>query len=158
MTSADHLLPKPQNISKEWQEIDQVSIRTLANCMHTVFEDGPKRDRRLWVGDLRLQAQANYETFKNNLLVKRCLYLFAGLANDEGKVMSDLYERPTARRGNTYLMDYGALLPVILYDYFKATGDRQTATDQDTRRGDIVKSELYRKEVETDFEDRANLQ
>lgn len=131
ITSADYKqLPSiAQNISKEWQDLDSISLRTLANCMHTVFEDGPKRDRRLWVGDLRLQAQANYETFKSNLLVKRCLYLFAGLADDEGKVMSDLYERPNARRGNTYLLDYGALFPVILYDYFKATNDRQTALE-----------------------------
>jgi hypothetical protein len=131
ITSADikKLSPAISQLPKEWQDLDAISIRTLANCMHTVFEDGPKRDRRLWVGDLRLQAQANYETFKNNQLVKRCLYLFAGLADTEGKVMSDLYERPVARKGNTYLLDYGALFPVILYDYFKASGDRQTALD-----------------------------
>lgn len=46
------------------QKIDKVSLRTLQNCMQSVFEDGPKRDRRLWLGDLRLQALANYETFK----------------------------------------------------------------------------------------------
>ena len=27
--------------------------------MQDVFEDGPKRDRRLWLGDLRLEALAN---------------------------------------------------------------------------------------------------
>lgn len=131
VTSADYqqLSSNALKLSKEWQKIDEVSLRTLANCMHTVFEDGPKRDRRLWVGDLRLQALANYDTFKNNLLVKRCLYLFAGLADSNGKVMSDLYERPVVRRGNTYLMDYGALFPVILFDYFKATNDRQTAKE-----------------------------
>ena len=45
------------------RRLDRVSLRTLQNCMQTVFEDGPKRDRRLWLGDLRLQALANYETF-----------------------------------------------------------------------------------------------
>ncbi|GAA3331280.1 hypothetical protein GCM10020331_087240 [Ectobacillus funiculus] len=45
-------------------QIDQVSIKTLQDCMQDVFEDGPKRDRRLWLGDLRLQALANYETFQ----------------------------------------------------------------------------------------------
>lgn len=112
-----------------WKDLDAVSIRTLANCMQTVFEDGPKRDRRLWVGDLRLQAQANYLTFKNYDLVKRCLYLFAGLADTEGKIMSDLYERPIIRKGNTYLMDYGALYPIILYDYFTETNDHKTVLD-----------------------------
>jgi hypothetical protein len=36
-------------------------------------EDGPKRDRRLWLGDLRLEALANYETYRNFDLVKRSL-------------------------------------------------------------------------------------
>ena len=49
--------------------LDKVSLRTLMNCMQSVFEDGPKRDRRLWLGDLRLQALANYDTFKNYDLV-----------------------------------------------------------------------------------------
>jgi alpha-L-rhamnosidase len=30
------------------RKIDRVSITTLRNCMQTVFEDGPRRDRRLW--------------------------------------------------------------------------------------------------------------
>ena len=74
--------------------IDKVSIRTLANCMQTVFEDGPKRDRRLWLGDLRLQALANYETFHNYNLVKRCLYLFGGLSNELGMVPACVFEKP----------------------------------------------------------------
>lgn len=52
------------------RKLDRVSLRTLQNCMQSVFEDGPKRDRRLWLGDLRLQALANYETFHNMDLVK----------------------------------------------------------------------------------------
>lgn len=57
--------------------IYDVSVKTLLDCMQTVFEDGPKRDRRLWLGDLRLQALANYYTFNDLSLVKRCLYLLA---------------------------------------------------------------------------------
>ena len=40
-------------------QIDLVSRKTLKECMQDVFEDGPKRDRRMWLGDLRLQARAN---------------------------------------------------------------------------------------------------
>lgn len=121
--------PGSESLPQGWRDLDRASLRTLANCMQTVFEDGPKRDRRLWVGDLRLQALANYETFMNYKLVKRCLYLFAGLADDDGKVSADLYENPVARRGNCYILDYGALYPVILYDYLIASGDRETAVD-----------------------------
>ena len=64
---------------KMLQQIYEVSVKTLEDCMQDVFEDGPKRDRRLWLGDLRLQALANYASFDNVELVKRCLYLFAGM-------------------------------------------------------------------------------
>lgn len=66
-------------------QMDKVSLKTMQNCTQLVYEDGPKRDRRLWIGDLRLQALTNYETFKNNDLVKRCLYLFAGLAQNKSR-------------------------------------------------------------------------
>ena len=35
------------------RKLDRVSLRTLHNCMQSVFEDGPKRDRRLWLGRLK---------------------------------------------------------------------------------------------------------
>ncbi|MBE0343738.1 sugar hydrolase, partial [Paenibacillus sp. 28ISP30-2] len=101
-------------------------IRTLQNCMQEVFEDGPKRDRRLWLGDLRLQALANYETFGNNELVKRCLYLFAGVPDDRGQVAANLFITPSLIPDDTYLFDYSLLFTVSLYDYFEATRDSST--------------------------------
>ncbi|HWI59692.1 MAG TPA: hypothetical protein VNZ22_20865, partial [Bacillota bacterium] len=83
LTSAGATPPElPGSVPELLRRIDSVSIQTLRDCMQTVFEDGPKRDRRLWIGDLRLQALANYATFRNNDLVKRCLYLFAGLPRE----------------------------------------------------------------------------
>ena len=78
-SSADlKLLDEPSYTDDETlNRLDRVSLLTLANCMQDVFEDGPKRDQRLWLGDLRLQALTNYVSFKNYDLVKRCLYLFA---------------------------------------------------------------------------------
>lgn len=58
------------------RQSDAVSVRTLRQCMQTVFEDGPKRNRRLWLDDLRLQALTNYVSFRDYALVKRCLLLF----------------------------------------------------------------------------------
>ena len=62
------------------------SIKTLKECEQDVFEDGPKRDRRLWIGDLRLQALTDNITFSNADLVKRCIYLFAAHRAEHGFV------------------------------------------------------------------------
>lgn len=109
--------------------IDRVAVRTLRDCMQTVFEDGPKRDRRLWLGDLRLQAQANYATYRNFDLVKRSLYLLAGTATPEGLVSTCAFERPTPIRGGNSILDYTALFAPTVLDYLNETGDRATAED-----------------------------
>lgn len=66
----------PVGADKMERRIDEVALYTLKECMQEVFEDGPKRDRRLWLGNLRLEALTNYQTYRHNDLVKRCLYLF----------------------------------------------------------------------------------
>ncbi|MGN0107310.1 MAG: sugar hydrolase [Hominilimicola sp.] len=111
------------------RKIDRASIKTLEDCMQDVFEDGPKRDRRLWIGDLRLQALANYATFKNYDLVKRCLYLFAGTRMENGAVGACLFTEPANIVDDTYLYDYALFFVPILLDYFKESGDRETALD-----------------------------
>ncbi len=108
------------------RRIDQVSQKTLQSCMQTVFEDGPKRDRRLWLGDLRLQALVNYATFQENNLVKRCLYLFAGQTRDDGQVGACLFTEPEVLVDDTFLLDYSMLFGATLMDYYEATGDRET--------------------------------
>nr|MBA3686947.1 hypothetical protein [Planctomycetota bacterium] len=109
--------------------IDAVARRTLRNCMHTVFEDGPKRDRRLWIGDLRLQALANAVTFRRFDLVKRSLYLLAAFAREDGALSGCCYERPTPRDGSLWLLDYNLLFVATLRDYLADSGDTATARD-----------------------------
>lgn len=111
---------------EELQAIDRVSIRTLRNCMQQVFEDGPKRDRRLWLGDLRLQALTNYETYCNYDLVKRCLYLFAGQTKDNGQVSACLFTEPKLCADDTFLLDYSMFFCSVLLDYYQASGDIET--------------------------------
>lgn len=108
------------------QKIDRIAIHTLQNCMQDVFEDGPKRDRRLWLGDLRLQARANYQTFKNYDLVKRCLYLFGGMTFNEGKISACLFTEPQPEPDDTYLFDFALLYGSALLDYYEETKDMQT--------------------------------
>ena len=115
--------------SSDLAAIDRIACRTLRDCMQTVFEDGPKRDRRLWLGDLRLQALANYETYRNFDVAKRSLYLLAGTCDDSGLVNSDAYERPFPRSGNCRILDYTALFATTVLEYLEASGDTETARD-----------------------------
>lgn len=108
------------------RKVDHVAIRTLQNCMQDVFEDGPKRDRRLWLGDFRLQARANYVTFKNYDLVKRCLYLFGGMTFNEGKISACLFTEPQPEPDDTYLFDFALLYGSALLDYYEETKDEET--------------------------------
>lgn len=118
--------PLPAGLPADIAEMDRIGIRTLQNCMHTVFEDGPKRDRRLWLGDLRLQALANYYTFNNHDLVKRCLYLFAGMRTDQGQISACIFEQPEPHADDTFLFDYSLFFASTLYDYYNATKDKAT--------------------------------
>lgn len=128
VTSADIQQVAPLHTQDlQLQTLDRISIKTLQDCMQDIFEDGPKRDRRLWLGDLRLQALANYETFQNYDLVKRCLYLFAAVPDDNGLVSSNLFIKPNLIPDDTYLLDYALFFAVTLHDYFMATNDHETA-------------------------------
>ena len=121
----------PQRTSGDAQldRIRAVSLRTLANCMQDVFEDGPKRDRRLWMGDLRLQALTNYVSFKNYDLVKRCLYLFAGSRFPDGRVSACIFTRPSVEADDTWLFDYSLLFTIALDDYLRETNDEEALLD-----------------------------
>ena len=105
------------------KRIDEIGVKTLADCMQDVFEDGPKRDRRLWLGDLRLQALANYETFGNKELVKRCLYLFAGLTCEDGRIVANVFHKPKLVPDDTFLFDYSLFFISTLKDYYDFSHD-----------------------------------
>ena len=99
------------------REIDQVGLATLKECMQTVYEDGPKRDRRLWIGDLYLESLANMYSFKNDSLTKHCLYLLAGLSYQRGVAPSNVFERPTPHPQNNPLFDYALIYNAALKEY-----------------------------------------
>jgi hypothetical protein len=121
--------PADLQLSDAEKQLDQVALRTLRNCMQGIFEDGPKRDRRLWLGDLRLQAQAAYLSVGGFDLVRRCLYLFAMCADEQGVVPPCVYERPNWHAGPEFIPDYAMLFAPTLLDYVRATGDWATARE-----------------------------
>lgn len=112
------------------RKIREVSVNTLHECMQTVYEDGPKRDRRLWLGDLYLQSLANMYSFKNHGLTRRCLYLFATLSSEDGIIYANSFESPFLQPQRAcYLLPYNLLYISTLLEYVKATGDTATAKD-----------------------------
>jgi len=113
----------------EFQNILEISIKTLEECMQTVFEDGPKRDRRIWVGDLKLQALANYYSFGNFDLVKRGLYLYAATAAENGLVYGTLFEKPQPHPQKHFPIDYSLLYNTVLTDYYEASKEIGTLED-----------------------------
>ena len=127
-TAADDGALMPLTGDEKDIAIDQVALRTLRNCMQDVFEDGPKRDRRLWMGDLRLQALTNSVTYRNFDLVKRCLYLFAATADREGRIAACLFTEPKVEADDTYMFDYSLFFIPTLLQYAQATGDQATAS------------------------------
>ena len=106
-----------------------VSLKTLAECMQEEFEDGPKRDRRLWMGDLRLQALCNAVSFRNFDLVKRCLYLFAGSRFPDGRISANVFSQPKPAADDTFLFDYALMFPVALEEYLADTEDQEALED-----------------------------
>lgn len=111
------------------RKIDHVSVSTLRDCMQTVFEDGPRRDRRLWSGDLRLQALANYSTFKDFNLVKRCIFQFAAVVREDDSVPACVFEQPQLTPSSDYIVDFDALFAAIVNDYVVASGDTAAGHD-----------------------------
>ncbi|GJM47977.1 alpha-L-rhamnosidase-related protein [Weissella soli] len=111
---------------KMLNRINSVATKTLMDCMQDVFEDGPKRDRRLWLGDLRLQALANYATFDNTQLVKRGLYLFGGMTAKDGRIPANVFVKPNIVPDDTFLFDYSVFFAATLADYVEHTDDLET--------------------------------
>lgn len=132
VSSADKLRVEPlgEDVPEMIRKINDVSVETLRECMQTVFEDGPKRDRRLWVGDLYLESLANRHSFRNFDLVKRCLYLFAGLTGDGGCIVPNIFEHPEPHcYESMHLLPYSLLFNSTLLEYLKDTQDYETAED-----------------------------
>ena len=132
VSSADRssVVTLPETAPETIRRINEIAVETLHECMQTVYEDGPKRDHRLWLGDLYLESLANRWSFRNFDLTKRCLYLFASLAQEDGVVISNIFEHPEPHpQYGSYCLTYCLLFNSTLLDYLKDTGDYETAQD-----------------------------
>lgn len=120
----------PASVSQQIRDIDRVALATLKECMQTVYEDGPKRDQRLWLGDLYLESLGNNYSFRQFDITRRCLYLMAGVCGRNGYLYPNAFESPQPHaEGQTFLYEYALLFGATLKDYLEASGDRATAEE-----------------------------
>jgi alpha-L-rhamnosidase len=118
--------------SPKMKQIDLVAQYTLRNCIQQVFEDGPKRDQRLWLGDLRLEALPDGLLFKSDSTIKRCLLLFAGTQRDDGFIASCVYNTSKGQDpfiGDEMIPDYAMLFGSTLLNYTKNSNDIKLAKE-----------------------------
>ncbi|HEX8547066.1 MAG TPA: hypothetical protein VF691_08910 [Cytophagaceae bacterium] len=121
--------PDTEQMPSLFKEINKASRNTLKECMQTVLEDGPKRDQRIWIGDFRLQALANYYSFKNFDIVKRGFYLFAATVAKSGLLYGTVFEKPIVRPQEHHPIDYCLLYNTSLLDYYEQSHDLETLED-----------------------------
>jgi hypothetical protein len=102
-------------------KVYDTSAYTVRLCMQDFYEDGIKRDRLLWIGDLRVEALVNYYTFGDIGLAKRSLVQMADLQLPDGMIPG-----VGPDFSSTYLPDYCAYWVMALADYYRYTGDLNT--------------------------------
>lgn len=89
-----------------------------------------RRFMKYWAGDLYLESLSNRYSFRNFDLTKRCLYLFASLAAEDGTVISNIFENPEPHpQYGSYCLTYCLLFNSTLLEYLKDTQDYETAED-----------------------------
>jgi len=102
-------------------KVYDISARTLRLCMQDFYEDGPKRDRMLWIGDLRVEALVNYCVFGDVGLARQSLMQMADLQLPDGMIPG-----VGPDFSSTYLPDYCAYYVMAVADYYRYTADLRT--------------------------------
>lgn len=122
-SSAGQELPAPlPGWEREMRLIDEACARTLRNCMQDFPEDGPKRDRRLWLGDLRLQALVNHVTFRRYDQFERGIQFLAGCTDDRGMIPAAVMMSPEPH-GSSFILDYSLIFARLLLEHCRFSGN-----------------------------------
>lgn len=101
--------------------VNEVSCYTVELCSQKFLEDGVKRDRLCWTGDLRPMALVMYNQLGDTDIVRDSLYVFARHTNEHG-VIQPAYPWRTG----WVMTDYVMWWIISLWEYFQHTGDIET--------------------------------
>jgi hypothetical protein len=113
-----------------------ICSRTTLLCMQQFYEDGPKRDGLLWLGDARVQMHCNYYAFGDAALARKSLFVFASTQTADGWIpanamsgaghhhpMDYMPEFPEEALGSWRLLHYCADYAPMVLEYLMHTGD-----------------------------------
>jgi len=100
--------------------IYRLSARTVNLCMEDAYTDCPWRERSQWLGDLQPEALFSYYCFGSYDIARKAVLEFAAGNTDEGWIPGVF---PTRSASN--LPTWGMRYPVIGWEYYMFTGDRE---------------------------------
>ncbi|MGB9641881.1 MAG: alpha-L-rhamnosidase C-terminal domain-containing protein [Candidatus Ratteibacteria bacterium] len=106
---------------KLFEQIYNLSARTVNLCMEDAYTDCPWRERSQWVGDTQPEAIVNYYCFGAYELSKKAVIEFTSGNTEEGWIPGVC---PGKRASN--LPTWGMRIPVIVWEYYLFTGDFET--------------------------------
>jgi hypothetical protein len=104
------------------EQIYEVARRTVVRCTHDYIEDGPKRDRLLWLGDLAAVADVFGLTIGDLRPLRRSLLLAASVQLRNG-ALPGVCPHPN----DLVLADYVPLWILAVRGYVAHSGDLATA-------------------------------
>lgn len=131
VSSVDYNDLKPLNVNnKRLESIYDFCAKSLMDCEMDVFEDAPKRDRRLWLSEFRLHALADSVTFNNKDLVKKCIYYFANYRIENKIVAPCVFpDSPPYVDSNWYFTSFALGFITLLSDYVEIYNDKKLLND-----------------------------
>ena len=106
---------------KLFEQIYNLSARTVNLCMEDTYTDCPWRERSQWVGDAQPEAIVNYYCFGAWELSKKAVLEFTSGNTQDGWIPGVC---PGKRASN--LPTWGMRIPVIVWEYYLFTGDFET--------------------------------
>lgn len=101
--------------------LNEISCYTLELCTQKFLEDGIKRDRLCWTGDLRPEALIMYHQLGETDIIRNSLYSFARHTNEHGVIQPAF-----PWRTGWVMTDYVMWWIISLWEYYSYTLDIET--------------------------------
>ncbi len=113
------LTVKPYAIGDERRmRIYEVSLRTLALCLHEHYEDCPWREQSMYIMDSRIQMRCGYYAFENPECARSAILLMS-----KGQKGNGLFDLCFPADVPITIPSYALAFPATLYEYVAHTKD-----------------------------------